>query len=976
MKLTLTRLSITNHSLSIAAFLFLWLFLNNNLCIGADAGSLNKFDTISVSSKVAELRYEALQAQREYVSSLIVPKGEISASDYLDVLRSDLKRSILELVRNGGSEVEIAIKRSVVEFWLNVVNSYEIAFGIKLDFLTTRWNLFSMEELSKVEDSLKVERGKLTESMSKLPSNHVPSSTLGRLQDIRTEMIAIQLEKTFRQGEAKRPAPSISDLTIEQAEDKFPSLRLDHTSREKLAERLLLYEIEYRQVWNPEDYNLKAVAKDIREGPHKSALLSRFEFRLHPDSWPTRTSFHDYESSKNTHSDSPLPPPEGDSIQELSKLAKSELDATRRGDARGRAEARAKAAIHGEFIQVLSGDNVQNAQQLALASMPDEELESLLKDYQDWEKSLIEAKSKTTAANWFGEIELQKTGKYVQAIITEKEARSPPPDIAGFHGPEQIKKVLENFEAANVEAQTYKDQAELKLERERLLNLQLEYDLPRKTPDTTLEESIEIQKARVLKSEADLLNKTLLKIEKLISSNLQNGRSDYGHFSAKLTLGARDMLRGQAQALNFRIANQARKSQHAAEILVGTTLHPKLLAPPPVGLSYDANRTSEILFRLNSAEGILANPRAPPIIIDISKNVPEGPIRAQAAISRSFESNSSVTISAMNDFDRLYHRGEAETLDDLVKNIRHAPGGVIVDTKINQKDRQRLTSAKFDSKTGNLVIRVDGKWRVSSLHLTSQDARAALGFVMDGRVAAIDLRSPPSQESQKSLIMMTDSNRFLVQTPTQYKELAAELNQLTVVNLHPALVDTSIGIDLIGADEIIFQALQTGPIFQASDSRFHGINVEELRRTLTDELRANGLGLAAGNLKSILSVSNPRLSLIGNEVQINFSLRFDVFYIYDNQESPVHLRRVSGWFKHHEKDLIAALPQLQKLLTFASTVTVFQPIIENAIPDELLSLLAETEDTVIFTPRFLCRPSVAKDCRLPRLRGLITSNHL
>jgi hypothetical protein len=247
---------------------------------------------------------------------------------------------------------------------------------------------------------------------------------------------------------------------------------------------------------------------------------------------------------------------------------------------------------------------------------------------------------------------------------------------------------------------------------------------------------------------------------------------------------------------------------------------------------------------------------------------------------------------------------------------------------------------------------------------------------MDGRVAAIDLRSPPSQESQKSLIMMTDSNRFLVQTPTQYKELAAELNQLTVVNLHPALVDTSIGIDLIGADEIIFQALQTGPIFQASDSRFHGINVEELRRTLTDELRANGLGLAAGNLKSILSVSNPRLSLIGNEVQINFSLRFDVFYIYDNQESPVHLRRVSGWFKHHEKDLIAALPQLQKLLTFASTVTVFQPIIENAIPDELLSLLAETEDTVIFTPRFLCRPSVAKDCRLPRLRGLITSNHL
>ena len=488
---------------------------------------------------------------------------------------------------------------------------------------------------------------------------------------------------------------------------------------------------------------------------------------------------------------------------------------------------------------------------------------------------------------------------------------------------------------------------------------------------STIDEAIETQKARLMRSEVEVLNNSLKKTNALLASNMQNGRSVQGRLSAKLALESHLMLRGQAQALQTRITGLAQGSPRAAAILAEIPLHPTLLAPPPVGLTYKANRTADIVFRLHSGAGTLAQPRAPPIIIDASNHVLRNSIPARLPEPTTVGVLPSKSVSAMSDFDRLYNGREAESFSELVRDIRKAPGGVIVDVVLDEQLIKRITDIAFDKKLGKLRVKIGNSWRNVYPSPTAPIARAALAFAADGRVAAIDLRSPPSSESKKALITATIPcvfERLNAQTSVQEKEIQAELNHLTVVNLHPSLVDTSIGQELIGADELIFQALQTGPIFRASESRYRGINVEDLRQVLDDDLTANGLGHTSGNLKSILSVSGSGLNLNRDKLDLAFSLRFDVYFLYGDS-SPVQLHCVSNWFKQHEAKLIAASPQLQQLLSFSAAVAVFRSAVDKGITIGLLPLAMETEDSV--TPRFLCRSKVENDCLLPRLHDLM-----
>ena len=595
----------------IAVFLLvITIFLSNLAYLGAETRSSQASEVNSNKSRatllyqhVEELRTKVHEAQNDYLVSLSKPTHNILATDYLDALRNDLKRSVLEMVRIGGSEVELALKRAAVEFRLELVNNYETVFGIQMDLRTTRWNVFSSKELDTLEESLRNERTKLVEFSAKRPKSQTPSSTLGRLEEIKTELTALRLEQTMRQNGIKRPAPVITNLTLAEAEQKFPSIKMDQAARESLAEKKLLIEVEYRLAWNHDDPTLKIVRRDIRKGPYRLALIGRIDVPPEVDPWPRRRPYPKSGSPNKPSPRGPLPSPAGDSVDELVNSARAELEAVRRGDSLARAEARAQAFVHQRFIGVVTGDSVQTPQQLSLAAMSDKELQSFHEDYQRWENSLFEAKSRTVSANSFVDTELNETREWMKAIVAEQNARHPPPEVKGFHGKEQIQNALRNNGAGDLEVEAYREVAELNLEREHLAALQIENDLPRQTPDSAIDEAIETQKARLMRSEVDLLNNSLKKTNALLASNIQNGRASQGRLSAKLALDAHLMLRGQAQALQTRITSLSQKSPRAAALLAKVSLHPALLAPPPIGLTYSANRTADIVYRLLSAEG-------------------------------------------------------------------------------------------------------------------------------------------------------------------------------------------------------------------------------------------------------------------------------------------------------------------------------------------------------------------------------------
>ena len=173
---------------------------------------------------------------------------------------------------------------------------------------------------------------------------------MGRLEEIKTELTSLHLEYTQRQNDIKRPAPLVSDLTIAEAEQRFPSTKLDRVARELLAEKMLLVEIEYRQAWNPRDPTLQTVREDIHKGPNKVALIERIEAPQRSDPWPPRP-YPKNGGPGTSYPQGPFPPPAGDSVEELANSAKAELEATRKGDGKARAESRAKASIHQEFVR-------------------------------------------------------------------------------------------------------------------------------------------------------------------------------------------------------------------------------------------------------------------------------------------------------------------------------------------------------------------------------------------------------------------------------------------------------------------------------------------------------------------------------------------------------------------------------------------------------------------------------------------------
>ena len=917
--------------------------------------------TASLVQLVEAGRVAVRQSQRDYISALVQPKGEVAAAEYLNLLRQELKTNVLAAVRGGSSEVELAVKRAAIEHRLILINAYEAALGMQPGLATTRFNVFTSAELAQVEVELKGLFARLVEASSPFPEGRAPSQLLGRLGEVRHELNGLQVEQALR-GPAAGPRvvhPS-TDMSLADAEKKFPALAQLGREAPMHAERLLAIEVEYRRGWSPSDPTLLKLQNELAKGPPRAARVAQ---PTRPDLWPPRpTPPAAGAAPAPAAPEGPLPPPAGSSVEELRATVRAELEAAQRGDGWARAEANAKRALHATFVRQITG-TLQNGPELSLAAMTDAELGKLDGDYRNWERTLLEAKTRAGSAAWHGESELAETRRWIEAIGGERRARTPPPTAQGLHGPDKITNALHSGASNAPDIGAFRDVAELTLERERLTAMRIELDRPRPVPDTVLENAYRSQHARVLRAEIAAINRTAGELEAALNKTLRDGRGVQGRLSGSFAADAHRLLRGQAQALQPMIAEATAHSPAAAEILKGVALRPSLLAPPPSSLQYRAERMQEISFQVRAAAGTQALPRAPPVMVDMAKDVPRGGLRAAPVVQVQTGG------PPMAEFERLYKPVEANSYAKLVKDIRRAPGGVIVDAPLSDEWRSRLSGVGYDVAAGQMWILIDGSARKIRAEITPALARAAWGFVADGRVAAIDLRPPSSLAVTELIRMIVPWEKLEAMPPLEIPELRREIAKLQSVNLHPALADTSIGGDLIGADELIFQALKLAPIFKASESRYRGIEVTDLRRMLDEDLAALKLGNAVGNYKSILSVVAAEMISTESEVELLFTLRYEIFQLYGDQP-PVRLERVSSWFTAHDAELRKASRELQQLLAFSSAVTLLRAAQEVGAPVDTFDLAPLTEEIV--TPRFLCRGAVPADCELSRLRGLIS----
>ncbi|TAX01979.1 hypothetical protein ELI07_32870 (plasmid) [Rhizobium leguminosarum] len=949
------------------AVAFLLCLITASLTFAETAPSASDDDSgVTVVATVpAASQADLLASQRDYVSALLNPNQTAATNSYLDALRNDLRLAVMNAVtKPGGGEVEVAVKSAAVQFFLDRVRLFERAIGSQA--LTTRWSLFEATDLTSFEQTLKAELARQIEDAARYPDGTEPTPLKGRIAEIQDNLNSLTLESELR-ADGKIAGANRAQVSSSLSGEQQTLLKAlsNRSETEEHAASVLYEAIELRLNWNHANVTealLKGVQREILRGPHRSALVARVidlnGSRFGPFDGPRPSD----PSPGITPPDNPFSP-SGGATQDLRDAAFDEIEARRSGDGVRLADATARRQINAKGIRLVTG-TAQDAKELALAVMSDEDLGKLLASYQDWQSALLESKARNVAT-WHGEAELLDTGRWVENILSEQRARAPPPDpdLTGLHGQADVQAALRSGQPPSLEAEAFADTLPVELERERLAALQIQLDQPQLFIDTALESAARKQSAQVVKAEIAATNSQYKSLAAAIEGNLQSGRAAGARLAGGLEAAALQKLCGQAQALSEILVKLSTESE-LVEILKGTSIEAALLSSSVQGSSYSPELVSEIAVRIRSAANTQALPRAPPLLIDVPSNVSAGILRAPASQANIVRSGTAVLPTG--DFDGLYNRTLAESYDTLVKDIRLAPGGVIVDVAFPSEFTDRYQAFAIDPADGQLRINLDGIWRKVVPAPGSDVVRAAWAFVSDQRVAAVDIR-PLDLPGQQALAQARPG-RSVSWLPSQRARLNEELLGLRSVNISPAIVDTGIGRALIGADELIFEALSIDPIFEASRQFYRGIDVTDLRARLALDEKDLGIGPSTVNFKSILSVAGPTVAVFPDRIELEFTFRYEVYHLFSDKE-PMRLPRVSAWFADHDRELRQRSPELKALENFATAVATVRSAKAFQAATDISPMLLIGDEVV--TPRYLCRRRNTQDCELPMLRKLL-----
>jgi len=912
--------------------------------------------------------------QHTFIKSLPNGNNTLPVNAYLERLRQELRIDVKNaIVGMEGGELDLAVKRAAVRNRLERIRAYEAAYGLHEGTPTTKWNVLSSNELLSIEKHLKTIFRELNISATRYPSSQTPSPLLGKLSEVRAELDAVTAEKISRPNGVKPKLTVIStEVTAKNKSEALSRIeQLESSKSQVFAERNLYIEIEERLNWNPDDVALKQVKQNIKPHGAFKELLALLHNKSKPSNWPPSRprgppggiSGGEAGNSPNNGPNpkppnpstgsragssppkppsSPLTPNSGAILVELQDAISTKMDALVERNYLQSADAKARLSVSTTQIQHITG-TTQSPFELGAASMSDANLHKYHADLNEWKNGLIKERDSRPISSWHGEQELRETELHLEILREEIRVRGPPPDKSakGLHSPHEIQKAIINS-PPSVSSTTYEKTKQLALEHQRLLELHIEFNQAPDANKPAIKNAIAKQEVRHLQAEADAINNAWKEAIDAERRALIDGRGVSGSQAAHLAAQSKNELRKQADALRALIDSQREKNPKAINKLRAINIDP----PSGTGVGAEAFRPHsvfDVTFRL---QGV--NYLTPPPSVEISGII---------------EPNSTAPKSLL--FDERFTHGEFNSSTAYRKNPKFAPGGVVIDLRLPSDLENTISSIKYDALKTSFYLQIDSDWLAVEPKVLPSVARAALGFVVDGRVAAVDIGSFDSDVqmwlAEKGVLNFT---RKL--TSNEKFDLLRAQKLLKTVRINPSLVDTKIALPLIAADELIFSVLSLDTVLRASERFFRGIDTLDLHKLLrTERDRLGEKWFEADGYKSLLTVDRVKTTIRKKIIHVKVDFNYDVYAL------PNRLDNLSGWFSIHDTELRESSPELQELSMFSVAVAIIKTAIEGNILENYMDI-ATIIDSSPKTPRLLCRSQFQNECESPLLKKLTT----
>jgi hypothetical protein len=932
--------------------------------VGAPANGQVSSDRQSPGVVVDGLRAGLVQEQKALVEAIAGGKTPAS-EEYVNRLRVELRSAVLATVQTSG-EVDLAVTRAAIRDRLARIDAYESAFGLQDGARTTRLNVLETAELEGLETRLKASlRGLLAEA-GRLPESAVPNSLRGRIFETRVELDAMEIERATRSGGA---APKLVSIGSEAtAPDRAKALaqlqRIEVAEASQAAERALLIELEERLAWNPTDASLKEVRRQVRGSrPKALAVLRNARTAWPPGRGPPPPSGSGPASPPNPPpgpnpgfgtgpgpaptSPNPVnpqprgPAPVATAVDDLRVAATAEINALTQRNWRSAAEASARLAVAADWVGEAVGFPAQRSSpwEISAASMSQSDLEDSKAKLEDWKRALMRERAAAAPGTWHGDLEIRETDIRLRVLSTEIMIRGPPPPepALGPHGPDAMRTAVA-LSAERAPVVNYNTYSIVAIERRKLVELEKQLPTAPLAERQAIQTAINDQRARWLEVESRAVSHAYDEAVRAEHQAYIAGRGPEGARAARVHRDAQDILRRQADALRGLTRSYVEQGIVEAGRAGAVTLTP----PPGTGATI-ADYNPNTLTRVSR----LAEGRA--------TAVPE------ASLALSGRSVATAGAPEQLRFDSRFSRSGPNSAEAFRANPYRAPGGVIVDVKLPREQAERVTGVIFDPAARRFRVHLGESWQQVEPTVAPETVRAALAFILDGRVSAVDI-GPFDYDVQLWLAGRQYLPSPLLMTLGEQEALLKSPVLLRIVRINPALASTAIGPALIKADELIFLALSLDPTVLAANSVFRGIDTLDLHERLKRERRA--LARPDEGYKSILTIESMTAATDGGRLVLRPAFDYAVYAL------PNKLNSTSSWFAEKHAALRAVSPELRQLEEFAVATALIRAAIDSGRVADLSNLGFIVEPGAP-TPTLLCRSRIASECAAPLIQHLV-----
>jgi hypothetical protein len=871
----------------------------------------------SARDRAAALRGHLSQVESTYADSLAAESTGQSATIKVDLLRLDLRTKLEALLRSStSSEAALAVYRADAEATLDAITAYEKALGGSAGEETTFMNVLSEQELGRMRGLL---RGRLEVlKLERLNQPQLSTALEFRIREVDGWVRSLDLEAVRRARSGQIILKSIrGEVLAEDARFKYPAIgKADGIGREPNFKQKLALQVNLRSHNAPEDASLAVLRDEIS--------------KITPPSMPPPNARG--------------PPASIDeALNRLRSAQFEELTAVTRRDAVRIAKARADLTMNREWLR-LARQNAPATGEYGLSATSTEELSYLREGWQKWYAELI-VEQQSPPGNASVDLEINQAKNQITELdaIIERRLLTPPPDGGDFGVGSAGKPLPPPGSETRAFARTW-DRQLAHNELTELAKLSNQ-----KAPVPSLEISDAAAKAfrTRIAAEAtsirDAYNETLQLQRKVLIS----GRGQAATESGRQIRQAQRLIRSSAE--NLRISLGDPVFANDPEIIKVVKSLSEIPPTKTGGGSDSLGRGLNVLENAREAAEVAVQP--PTIEIQAvadSKAAADAASRIRLPPMPA-EEVSNPLIKRPADYKSLYHR--RQTLIEILKDPKRAPGGVIVDATLPAPLADRVKKLEVETSSGSVKVLLDGLWRTVKLRPDPLLARLAWAFVSDEQIAVIDLR--PLQNTEALWLFLQYGDGKL--PPNERDQAVGQLAQLTSVNVNDALRDTSLVPHLIAADQLMFDLLPRSAFaIQGEDERY-GLPLKELRLAFRADAaaelnRANWQDVLFS--KSILTVSQIDYAE-GPQLVLSPKLSFNLFGVPARGAEVIPLSASERWFAANEAKL-KALDQLAPLCEFAALVALFRTVNQRHIPNNLDDLIAVTAPA-FSAPRFIVR---------------------